>query len=175
MPATLLKPLTKAMPYAISLFNRGRRAVPAADARPAWVRFPTRRALPSAWAPHAESVAVIGTFNGWDKTKHTLNSRERRGILVRRCGRARRATISLRAEDTVGELSKIDPYAREVTNSVGNGVVHDPSFDWGEECHKTPPWNEWVIYELHVGTFNDETPDDPKPGSSTASSSVSTT
>ena len=61
-------------------------------------------------------------------------------------------------------MSKIDPYAREVTNSVGNGVVHDPNFDWGEAFHTTPPWNEWVIYELHVGTFNDPNPTDDRPG-----------
>ena len=27
-------------------------------------------------------------------------------------------------------LSRIDPYAREVTNSVGNGIVLDPAHDW---------------------------------------------
>ena len=30
-----------------------------------------------------------------------------------------------------GELSRIDPYAREVTNSSGNGVVHDPELRLG--------------------------------------------
>ena len=27
-------------------------------------------------------------------------------------------------------LSRIDPYARAVTNSVGNGIVVDPTHDW---------------------------------------------
>ena len=32
-----------------------------------------------------------------------------------------------------GDLSRLDPYARQVTNSVGNGVVYDPTaFDWGD-------------------------------------------
>jgi 1,4-alpha-glucan branching enzyme len=58
-----------------------------------------------------------------------------------------------------GEFKRIDPYAREVTNSVGNAIIHDPSFDWqGDDFHLTA-WNELVIYELHVGTFNDQESD----------------
>jgi len=52
-------------------------------------------------------------------------------------------------------VSKNDPYARDVTSSVGNSVVVDPAFDWGDAPYRTPPWHELVIYELHVGTFND--------------------
>ncbi len=37
-----------------------------------------------------------------------------------------------------GEFSRIDPYAREVTNSVGNAVIHDPSFDWEEMTLRRP-------------------------------------
>ena len=62
-----------------------------------------------------------------------------------------------------GEFKRIDPYAREVTNSVGNAIVHDPSFDWEGDDFHLAPWNELVIYELHVGTFNDEE-DDNRPG-----------
>ncbi|GAC1597276.1 MAG: alpha-amylase family glycosyl hydrolase [Hymenobacter sp.] len=47
-----------------------------------------------------------------------------------------------------------DPYARQVTNSAGSSVVHDPAFDWGDDHFQMPAWNELVIYELHVGTFN---------------------
>ncbi|MFO0939961.1 MAG: alpha-amylase family glycosyl hydrolase [Pirellulales bacterium] len=52
------------------------------------------------------------------------------------------------------EFYRIDPRAREVTNSVGHGVIVDPVFDWQEDQFATPPFNEMVIYELHVGTFN---------------------
>jgi 1,4-alpha-glucan branching enzyme len=51
-----------------------------------------------------------------------------------------------------------------VTNSVGNAVVYDTQFDWGEKYLPTPPWNEWVIYELHIGTFHDPKPDEDTPG-----------
>jgi len=58
-----------------------------------------------------------------------------------------------------GELKRIDPYAREVTNSVGNAIVHDPSFDWKGDDFRLASWNEIVVYELHVGTFNEKDDD----------------
>ena len=31
-------------------------------------------------------------------------------------------------------LSRIDPYARKVTSSIGNGIIYDPkAFDWGDD------------------------------------------
>jgi 1,4-alpha-glucan branching enzyme len=62
-----------------------------------------------------------------------------------------------------GDISRIDPYAREVTNSIGNGVVHDLNYDWEGVENQLPPWNEMVIYELHIGTFNDQNPKDDLP------------
>ncbi|MFH1625662.1 MAG: alpha-amylase family glycosyl hydrolase, partial [Pseudomonadota bacterium] len=52
------------------------------------------------------------------------------------------------------ELSRIDPYARAVTSSVGNSIIHDPEFDWKDEEYHMPAFNEMVIYEMHIGTFN---------------------
>ena len=64
-----------------------------------------------------------------------------------------------------GELSRIDPYAREVTDSAGNGVIHDPSaFDWGPDDFRMAPRDELVIYELHIGTFHDKGREDGRPG-----------
>ena len=116
------------------------------------------------WAPHADAVSVVGTFNNWDATTHPLTRENAEGYWYADVPGAKAGheyRFALKTE--WGELSKIDPYAREVTNSIGNGVVYDPQFDWGEDFYKTPPWNEWVIYELHVGTFNDPTPNDDKP------------
>ena len=50
----------------------------------------------------------------------------------------------------------IDPYARQVTSSVGNAVVYDPHFDWEGDDFHIPPVNELVIYEMHLGTFHDK-------------------
>jgi 1,4-alpha-glucan branching enzyme len=55
-----------------------------------------------------------------------------------------------------GQLSRLDPCARQVTNSVGNVVIYDPDrFVWTDTGYQAPGWDELVIYELHVGTFNE--------------------
>ncbi len=59
---------------------------------------------------------------------------------------------------SAGVIKRIDPYAREVTNSVGNAIIHDPEFDWADDDFSISPWNQLIIYELHVGTFNDDDP-----------------
>ena len=48
----------------------------------------------------------------------------------------------------------MDPYARQVTNSIGNSIVYDPdAFDWGDDAFVMPSWDDLVIYEMHIGTF----------------------
>ena len=50
---------------------------------------------------------------------------------------------------------KIDPQARSVTNSVGNCYLYDPSaYAWQVPNFSIANWNELVIYEMHIGTFN---------------------
>ena len=108
------------------------------------------------WAPHAQRVSVIGSFNGWNGSKHPLQSEEN-GTWYANVAEAHIGDESRYLLTTPkGELKRIDPYAREVTGSGGNAIVHDSKFDWeGDNFHLTA-WNELVIYELHVGTFNDE-------------------
>lgn len=56
-----------------------------------------------------------------------------------------------------GELTIPDPAARFAPEGVhGPSEIVDPnSFAWPAERPKPRPWNEYVIYELHVGTFTD--------------------
>ena len=108
------------------------------------------------WAPNAQRVSVIGSFNDWDGGKHPMQVEENghwyADIAEAHIGDQYRYLLTT----PKGEFKRIDPYAREVTHSVGNAIVHDPSFDWeGDEFHLAPR-NELVIYELHVGTFNDK-------------------
>lgn len=108
------------------------------------------------WAPHAERVAVVGSFNDWDPAGHPMHAEEN-GYWYGNVPEARIGDQYKFLLGTArGDIQRIDPYAREVTSSVGNAVVHDPDFDWqGDEFHLAS-WNELVIYELHVGTFNDQ-------------------
>jgi 1,4-alpha-glucan branching enzyme len=107
------------------------------------------------WAPNAQRVSVIGTFNDWDGSKHSMRAEENghwyTDVAEAHVGGQYRYLLTTAR----GEFKRIDPYAREVTSSVGNAIVHDPSFDWeGDDFHLARR-NELVIYELHVGTFND--------------------
>jgi 1,4-alpha-glucan branching enzyme len=107
------------------------------------------------WAPHAQKVAVIGSFNDWDSCRSPLlaeaNGYWYTNVVEARVGDQYRFLLST----PQGEFTRIDPYAREVTSSIGNAIVHNPRFDWQGDDFQLAPWNELVIYELHVGTFND--------------------
>ena len=108
------------------------------------------------WAPHAERVSVIGSFNGWDGAAHPMQTEENgywyTDVAEAHIGDQYKFLLTT----ANGEYRRIDPYAREVTSSTGNAIVHDRSFDWGGDRFQLAPWNELAIYELHIGTFNDQ-------------------
>lgn len=113
------------------------------------------------WAPHAESVFVTGTFNDWS-TDHDPMVMEGDGYWYADLERAAiGAEYRYHIVNGEQQLSRIDPYARQVTNSIGNGVVHDPHFEWDNDDFQLQPINELVIYELHVGTFQSAPEDVP--------------
>lgn len=58
-------------------------------------------------------------------------------------------------------LSKIDPYVTQVTNSVGKGIVRERDFPWTDAQFQMPDFNALVIYEMHLGTFDDDPGDRP--------------
>ena len=126
------------------------------------IKYPGMGAIPTSkgvtfrvWAPHAEKVYVTGTFNDWGKTSTPL-AKEENGywstdVSEAKAGDEYRYLI----HGPKGVLSRIDPYARKVTSSIGNRVIYDPqAFDWGENKFQMATGNELVIYEMHVGTFN---------------------
>ncbi len=110
------------------------------------------------WAPHAKRVSVIGSFNGWDPTVHPMQLVERGHWLVHVEGAKVGDQYKYQLLTSSGVINRIDPYAREVTSSVGNGIIHDPEFDWSDDNFTMSTWNQLIIYELHVGTFNDDDP-----------------
>jgi 1,4-alpha-glucan branching enzyme len=58
------------------------------------------------------------------------------------------------------DLDRMDPWARHVSSATGNALVYDEdSFVWTDEGYRSPEWDDTVIYELHVGSF-DEGPGD---------------
>lgn len=115
------------------------------------------------WAPHAEKVTIAGDFNQWIEDYHSLDH-EGNGywyidIPGAKTGQEYKYIIHYQGE----RLYRVDPYARQVTNSVGNSVIYDPnSYNWENDQHDLPPHNELVIYEMHIGSFSSG--EDGKPG-----------
>jgi 1,4-alpha-glucan branching enzyme len=111
------------------------------------------------WAPHAEKVNLIGSFNDWNETSTPLVS-EQNGywsvyVPEAKTGDEYRYLIQTPADWNLPPLARIDPYARKVTSSIGNGIIYDPhAFDWGDNTFHMATWNELIIYEMHIGTFN---------------------
>ena len=130
------------------------------------IKHPDLGALPDSggvtfrvWAPHAEKVYVTGTFNAWSLTATPLageaNGYWSAHVPAAKAGDEYRYIIQAPAAWRLPPLSRIDPYARKVTKSSGNGIVYDPqAFNWGGDKFKMAPGNELVIYEMHIGTFN---------------------
>jgi 1,4-alpha-glucan branching enzyme len=108
------------------------------------------------WAPNANRIFVTGSFNGWKEDEYELEH-ENDGYWA--------VHVDIAAEGDEyryvlfnGEMkiSKNDPYARKMTNSVGNSVVIDLHKNWEDHQYRLPSFNQLVIYEMHIGTFNRE-------------------
>lgn len=114
------------------------------------------------WAPHAKKVFVTGDFNDWSETGAELihEGDGYWGVDVPEAAPNNEYKYIIHTEK--GKLYRNDPYAKEVTNSNGNSLVIDPQFDWTDQDFEMPAWNELVIYEMHVGTFNAK--EDGEPG-----------
>lgn len=105
------------------------------------------------WAPHAESVSVVGDWNGWDAAADPMEPSEGGawGCFSEKASPGSQYKFALRSGEAT--LERIDPRAREVTNSVGKGVVYADDFDWEGDDYCLPPHNELAIYELHPRNF----------------------
>jgi 1,4-alpha-glucan branching enzyme len=115
------------------------------------------------WAPNAQAVRVAGSFNGWNTTSHPLFSEGNGWWSVDVGSIFPGVQYKFVVQKPGGSiLWKNDPRARRLTNSVGNSIVYNPNgYAWTTTDYSTPAWNELVLYELHVGTFNVAAGDSP--------------
>jgi len=108
-----------------------------------------------AWAPYAVEMRVAGDFNGWSWLASPMAS-EGDGIWsldVR--GVTADGKYRFVIDTGPSDIWKNDPRARKVTSATGNSVIVDPdAFDWSGDNFSMPAWNDLVIYEMHLGTFN---------------------
>lgn len=107
------------------------------------------------WAPNATGVAVAGNFNFWSTTLHQL-SNEGNGVWSGDiAGVFAGNQYKFVIKNGAATIWRNDPHARRLSNSVGNSIVYNPStYVWQNPGFQSASWNELVIYEMHVGTFN---------------------
>ncbi|MGB3589350.1 MAG: 1,4-alpha-glucan branching protein, partial [Tunicatimonas sp.] len=108
------------------------------------------------WAPNAQAVRVTGSFCDWNEEGPTLEAEEDgywyTFVSEVQAGDEYKFLIKSPHDDW---LYRNDPYSRQLTNSDGNSIIYDPThFDWQEDSFELPPWNQCIIYEMHIGTFH---------------------
>jgi 1,4-alpha-glucan branching enzyme len=114
------------------------------------------------WAPNAQSVSVIGSFNKWDGEKNIMAKDEATGVWTAVVPSAKPGEEYMFLVN--GETERRDPRAREISRA-GKSVIYDPAaFDWGDTKAPASALESLVIYQLHPGTFHDPDPTDDRPG-----------
>ncbi len=106
------------------------------------------------WAPNADAVSVVGSFNDWSGDADPLSPEDNGhwAVDVDQAGPGDEYQYLIRHGDDW--LHRIDPRARAVTSSTGNAIVYDrDAFDWQDDGFACPPHHELVIYETHIGSF----------------------
>jgi len=106
------------------------------------------------WAPHADAVAVTGSFTDWSGDGHAMEAEDNGHWYVDVEGVEPGAEYQFVIRNGDQRFMRIDPRARAVTNSSGNGLVYDrDAFDWQGDSFACPPHDQLVIYETHIGSF----------------------
>ena len=115
------------------------------------------------WAPNAERVSVMGSFNEWSKDSHYLHSRESSGIwegFIPGVGKGSLYKFHIRSQVKGYQVDKTDPFAlfNEIPPKTAS-IVWDTQYDWHDA--------EWMrgrhrhnalkapisVYEMHVGSW----------------------
>src|SRR5712692_2136217 len=115
------------------------------------------------WAPNAESVSVVGDWNGWDDRSHFLESRGPSGIwegFIPEVHKGMKYKYHIRSRHNGYEVEKADPVAlHNETPPHTASIVWDLDYEWNDD--------EWMrtrasrngltaplaIYELHLGSW----------------------
>ncbi len=119
------------------------------------------------WAPNAERVTVMGSFNEWRDAEFPLR-RDPEGTWSTTVSGVRAADEYLYVIDNRGGdehnpgtrgLRRVDPWARDTRDSNGNAVVVDVpaelvSSGLASDPFVTPAHTDWLIYQAHVGSFS---------------------
>lgn len=116
------------------------------------------------WAPNANSVCVMGDFNGWNKSSHPLEPYKSSGIwqgFIPGLGDGTVYKYFVSSHHNGYQVDKTDPFGFRHEPSPGTAsVVWDLSYDWND--------SDWMenrgknanalnrpvsIYEMHLGSW----------------------
>lgn len=115
------------------------------------------------WAPNADSVNVIGSFNDWNEEKHTMKLLGKGGIwglFIPEASVGDMYKFLIRAKNG-RKLYKADPFANQAELRPGTAsIVADlRGFEWTDskwmkERDKKDIYKEpMAVYECHIGSF----------------------
>lgn len=115
------------------------------------------------WAPHAQAVHVIGSFNGWNETEYPMKRLGPGGIyhlFIPGVGVGEMYKYLITAADG-RKLYKADPFANWAQKRPGNAsVTADISgFHWSDgrwlsrRAQQDPLKQPLAIYECHIGSW----------------------
>ncbi|GAC1645762.1 MAG: alpha-amylase family glycosyl hydrolase [Herpetosiphon sp.] len=109
------------------------------------------------YAPGKQSVSIIGDWNKWNCHANPMHATpEGLWWLETPLGPGRQ----LYKFCIDGQIEIGDPYARELGEGAEVGqpaaaiTVGAEPYRWGDTGWQAPPFNDLVIYELHIGDFN---------------------
>lgn len=105
------------------------------------------------WAPHADTVAIEGSFTPSGPVALTSEDDGYWSATIDGVEPGQNYQYVITNGDVT--LRKNDPRGLALTASDhGFSVVVNDEFDWQNDQFTPPPPNQQIIYELHVGTFN---------------------
>jgi 1,4-alpha-glucan branching enzyme len=115
------------------------------------------------WAPNADSVSVIGDFNGWDKSANGLFPREQSGIWEGFIPGVKHGALykyNIHSRVTRQGADKADPFATYSEQPPRQAsIVWDLSYRWGDERWMSNRQASngrgapWSVYEMHLGSW----------------------
>ena len=114
------------------------------------------------WAPNAQSVSVVGDFNGWRQDAHPMSANARGVWQCHLPGLASGATYKYAVTDRRGRtVLKTDPFAGRMEKRPNNASIVTPQSEyvWEDGAYlrtrKDVDWQSapMSVYELHLGSW----------------------
>jgi 1,4-alpha-glucan branching enzyme len=115
------------------------------------------------WAPNAERISVIGSFNDWQAERHPLQVQGRSGIwegLIPKVDYGASYKYHIVSREAGYVVDKADPVGFRQERSAGRAsVVADLNYDWQDGAwmasrhERNRLHSPMSIYEVHIGSW----------------------